>query len=308
MLDKPQDLRIRKMVSDWEPAVEPTTVKIDSSRMEELHHLLLKEKQVSEAKTTNRYEAFRMTYAGGLMIGYTSGKIVVNGEQCEALLAKVLEHMDLEESRYDITIGSDEAGKGEWLGPMVVAAVALTPTQSTALRSMGVMDSKALSQKKIAELKEKITANATAVRTVLVSPQTFNKRMEQLHEERKNLNDLLAWAHAKVVGEVYDELKRARAVARMNVVIDEFSKLKTEDRLSRVLSLKQVDVVQRPRAEDEIAVAAASIVARRLREEWIDDWSRRLGIDLRNLTAQEAAHRQDANTIAKTGYLKKTSE
>jgi ribonuclease HIII len=111
-----------------------------------------------------------------------------------------------------------------------------------------------------------------------------------------------------VIGEAYDELKRMRAVARINVVIDEFSRLKTEDRLSRVLSLKQVDVIQRPRAEDEIAVAAASIVARRLREEWIDDWSRRLGIDLRNLTAQEAAHRQDANKIAKTGYLKKTSE
>lgn len=293
------------MPNSWDSALGPTTVKIDATHLEQLHQLLIKESQASEVRTTNKYEAFRIELAGGLVIAYKTGKIVVNGESCHSLLSKVLERMGLEETRYDFIIGSDEAGKGEWLGPMVVAAVALTAKQSGVLRSLGVMDSKALSQKKIGALKERILGNATAVKTVLVSPQTFNERMEELHDEGKSLNDLLAWAHAKVIGEVHSQLSREHSGARFEVVIDEFSKLKTEERLSRVLTLKEVEVIQRPRAEDEMAVAAASIVARGLRDEWVDSTSKRLGVDLLSLTPEDAMRRSDRHRLVKTSYLKK---
>jgi ribonuclease HIII len=293
------------LADSWDPALGPTTVKIDPAHLERLHQLLIKESQASEAKTTNKYEAFRIAFTGGLVIAYETGKIVVNGEKCQALVAKALERMGIEETGYDFTIGSDEAGKGEWLGPMVVAAVALTAKQSGVLRSLGVMDSKALSQKKIGELKEKVIENATAVRTVLISPQTFNERMDELHDEGKSLNDLLAWAHAKVIGEVHSQLSHDHAGSRFEVVIDEFSKLKTEERLSRVLTMKEVEVIQRPRAEDEMAVAAASIVARALRNEWVDSTSKRLGIDLLRMTPEDAIRRSDRDKLIKTGYLKK---
>jgi len=280
-------------------------MKVDAARLEQLRQLLVKESQASEIKTTSEYEAFRIAFTDGLVIAYKTGKIVVNGESCRDLLAKVLERMGLEETRYDFIIGSDEAGKGEWLGPMVVAAVALTSKQSGVLRSLGVMDSKALSPKKIGELKEQILGNAAAVKTVLVSPQTFNERMEELHDEGKSLNDLLAWAHAKVIGEIHSQLKRDHAGMRSEVVIDEFSKLKTQERLRRVLALKEVDVIQRPRAEDEMAVAAASVIARRVRDEWIDRTSKQLGVDLLSLTPNDAVRRADRRRLAKIGYLEK---
>lgn len=304
-LEGPQDIRLPRLVDIWASALGLTTMKIDSSRLEQLQQLLLRETQATRVKATSKYEAFRIALAGGLLIAYKTGKIVVTGEKCEVLLARILDQMGLEETEYDITIGSDEAGKGEWLGPMVVAAVAVTVKQSSVLRSIGVMDSKALSQKKITELEEKITTNAEAVKSVLISPETFNKRVEELHDEGRTLDDLLAWAHAKAIGEVHDQLKREHAAARMKVIIDEFSRLKAEDRLSRVLSLKEVHLVQKPRAEDEMAVAAASIVARRLREEWIDITSARLGVDLRSLTPEGAARRSDLHKLAKTSYLRK---
>ncbi len=59
----------------------PTTVKIDATHLEQLHQLLIKESQASEVRTTNKYEAFRIELAGGLVIAYKTGKIVVNGEK-----------------------------------------------------------------------------------------------------------------------------------------------------------------------------------------------------------------------------------
>ena len=280
-------------------------MKIDSARVEQIREILLKEKQARQIETTNRYETFRISFHGGLIIGYSSGKLVITGNESRALVTRSIQRMGFDVTGFDITIGSDEAGKGEWLGPMVAAAVALTPEQSTVLRSLGVMDSKALSQTRIAELKDKVTQNATALKTVLVSPPTFNKRVEDLHREGKNLNDMLAWAHAKVISAVHAELRQGESGLRIRVVIDEFSKLKTEDRLGRVLQLDSVELIQRPRAEDEIAVAAASIVARGLREEWIDDKSRRLGIDLRVLTVKDAVLHSDAGGFAKISYLRK---
>jgi ribonuclease HIII len=281
----------------------PAVVKITPSKLQDARDRLLKSRYVSEVATTNQYELFRLRCEGGTIIAYTSGKIVATGQTCEALLQSTIQDIDFGESEHDFIIGSDEAGKGEWLGPLVVAAVGLTPKQSAELRALGVMDSKGLSINRIASLSAEIEDICQSLYLVTVPPQAFNKRLEEFREEGKNLNDLLAWAHAKAVSEVYKQLKRS-GESLVRIVIDEFSRLKTQRRLERVIDLDTVEVIQKPRAEDVVSVAAASIVARNAREDWIKSASDQLGMDLSLLKPQDARKRNDLDFFAKTSYLK----
>lgn len=209
------------------------------------------------------------------------------------------------ENNYDITIGSDEAGKGEWLGPMAVVAVALTPEQSTLLKIEGVMDSKKLSLERILDLAKKIEDNCSESYVVKITPSRFNQFLEEIKREGKSLNDMLAWGHAKAIEQVYSKVAARKRGLIVNIVIDEFDKLKTEMRLKRVLELKDINVIQKPRAEEEIAVAAASILARAVCERWIDMESTRTNVDLRSLSPSEALDRKDVVSFAKVSFLRK---
>ena len=280
-------------------------IKVDGSELDELRSLLLKAPSTAEKRTTSEYESFRIGYSGGSIIGYTSGKVVITSELAVQLVCEALQKMGIKDADYDLVIGSDEAGKGEWLGPMVVAAVALTPTQSSDLRAEGVMDSKDLSLDRISELAHVIVKISTALKTVILPPDAFNALLKEFHDEGKNLNDLLAWAHAKAISQVVSELDLRSGTQQVRIVVDEFARFKTEERLTRVINLDSVDLFQRPHAEDEIAVAASSIVARNAREDWIDEASVRLELNLRTLSMKEAANRDDSNLYAKTSYLRR---
>ena len=281
-----------------------TVIKIDGSELDELRDLLLTAPSTAEKRTTSEYESFRIGYSGGSIIGYTSGKVVITSEPAVQLVREALQKMGLKDVDYDLVIGSDEAGKGEWLGPMVVAAVALTPTQASDLRAEGVMDSKDLSLDRISELANVIAKLSTALKTVTLPPDAFNALLKEFHDEGKNLNDLLAWAHAKAISQVASELNPKKGNRQVRIVVDEFARSKTEKRLARVIDLNSVDLIQRHHAEDEIAVAASSIVARNAREDWIDEASVKLELNLRTLSMKEAANRDDAN-YAKTSYLRR---
>jgi len=205
--------------------------------------------------------------------------------------------------KYEAIVGSDEAGKGEWLGPMTVAAVALTPEKSSYLVTQGVMDSKELKIGKIMELSDVIKKECLTYKVITIAPKKFNALFEEMKKEGKNLNDLLAWGHAKAISEVYRELQNRKIYGKIKLVIDEFDKLKTEERLSRVIKLANFDLEQSPKAEKETAVASASILARAVRELWIDNESKRLNFDLRKLSAADVLTHKDLEYFAKVSFL-----
>lgn len=205
--------------------------------------------------------------------------------------------------KYQAIIGSDEAGKGEWLGPVIIVAVALTPKQSSYLVTQGVMDSKELKIETIMELADSIEKNCLSHHIITITPQRFNEFLEEVKKEGKSLNDILAWGHVKAISQVYTELKTKGFSGKVKVIIDEFDQLKTEKRLKRVLELSKVVVEQKPRAEEETAVAAASILARATREFWIDRASKRLNVDLRRISATEALTYKNVNQFAKVSFL-----
>ena len=293
------------MIEHGEVFLKPTVVKIDQAQLEELHRRLLDSNDAADLATTNEYEAFRIMLAGEAIVGYTSGKIVSNGPHSAAAVQNAILQMG-PDFHAPLVIGSDEAGKGEWLGPMTVAAVALTPDQNAIMRALGVMDSKSMSVVRITELSKTVRRNALKVSSLLISPEKFNTQIEEFRKEGKNLNDMLAWAHTKVIAEVYETIKTRDEPIK--IVVDQFARVKTEARLRVKINLSSIELVQRPKAEDEIAVAAASIIAREAREAWIDWACEKFGYDLRELSVQDAYEHSDRNTFAKTSYVKSEVE
>lgn len=281
--------------------MDPFVIKVLPEQVDELRVAILDSENTHPTRTTSDHEAFRFYFGDGLIIGYTSGKVVANSEGSQGLLKRVAMTLErIDDNR--ITIGSDEAGKGEWLGPLTIAAVALNEEQSAYLRSVGVMDSKDLSPRMIGELAYEIEEHSLGVESVLVPPKTFEKRLSELHSEGKNLNDLLAWGHSTAIESCYGRITGALR-NDLRIVVDEFSEEKTRERLSRKLDLDSIELIQMPKAESITSVAAASIMARDLRDAWIDEASGRLGYELEGMSIEEALNRPELMEFAKISYL-----
>jgi len=147
-------------------------------------------------------------------------------------------------------IGSDESGKGDFFGPLVVAAFFMPEGQEDALRELGVKDSKRTSDARCREIAEALK-KAYVHSVVAVGPEKYN----ELYSKLRNLNKLLAWAHARAIENILERVPAGRAVT------DQFG----DERFVRNALLKKgrsIVLVQMPRAEEDPAVAAASILAR----------------------------------------------
>jgi len=153
-------------------------------------------------------------------------------------------------------MGSDESGKGDYFGSLVVACVCVDENIEAQLSSLGVKDSKALSDTRIVKIAREIRKICAGKFVVVeISPEKYNQIYAKFEREKKSLNDLLAWAHAKAIEELL--LK----VECKTVIVDRFA---NEQILLTSLQEegKKLSVIQTPRAERYMAVAAASILAR----------------------------------------------
>lgn len=147
-------------------------------------------------------------------------------------------------------IGIDESGKGDYFGPLVIAAVFVNATTERELALIQVRDSKQISDGRILELASDIRAICPHS-IVPIGPERYN----QLYAKIKNLNSLLAWGHARALENLLEKVECGLAIA------DQFG----DERYIQKALLekgKRVRLVQRPKAETDRAVAAASILAR----------------------------------------------
>ena len=153
-------------------------------------------------------------------------------------------------------IGTDESGKGDYFGPLVVSGVLIDSSTQPQLETMGVKDSKSLSDKRCRELADQIRNICQGkYYEVEISPERYNDLYEDFRRERKNLNHLLAWGHARVIE---DLLKRASCT---HAVADQFGDERYIN--SKLMEKgKTLNLVQIPKGERYLAVAAASILSR----------------------------------------------
>ena len=84
-------------------------------------------------------------------------------------------------------IGTDESGKGDYFGPLVVAGVFLPEKQQDVLSELGVKDSKRMSDNRVREMSDLIQRGYT-YSLVVIGPEKYNS----LYSKLRNLNRLLA--------------------------------------------------------------------------------------------------------------------
>jgi ribonuclease HIII len=147
-------------------------------------------------------------------------------------------------------IGIDESGKGDYFGPLVIAAVFVDATTQGELKLMEVRDSKKISDGRILEMAPDIKTICPHS-VIAIGPQKYN----ELYAKIKNLNRLLAWGHAKALENLLERVTCGRAIS------DQFG---DERLILNALQDKGRKIVleQRTKAESDLAVAAASILAR----------------------------------------------
>ena len=198
---------------------------------------------------------------------YTSGKCLVQGRGAEDFVLYFLEPTVLQSvgvgyeevlnpDAFTPHMGSDESGKGDFFGPLVTAAAYVDKDLIRAMQELGVKDCKLLTDKqtlffggKIRELlgKERYTV-------VAMGPEAYNR----LYGKFNNVNNLLAWAHARCIENLLETVPDCpRAVA------DQFA---AEHVIKKALinKGKKIKLEQRHKAESDMAVAAASVLAREM--------------------------------------------
>lgn len=217
---------------------------------------------------------------GALKIDYSQLKGGVNAIKIQTLIEGKSSISDIKNSdKKDVElgfpiVGTDESGKGDYFGPLVSAGVYVDEQSAKALIACGVKDSKELSDSKNLELAKEISRKCTGRFAIIeISPEKYNDLYEQFKKEKKNLNTLLAWGHAKAIEEILSKVDCKVAIA--DQFADEsfiLGKLQEKG--------KRIKLIQMHKAEQHIAVAAASILARARFLEKLSKLSNEYKIDL----------------------------
>ena len=180
---------------------------------------------------------------------YKNGTLLVQGKATPLFLDQFLKEV-VGERYAEPAIGTDEAGKGDYFGPLVVAGVWADRWAAEALLEAGVQDSKKISDQAAARLAVEVKT-ACPHSVVVVGPRRYNELYSQMH----NLNKMLAWAHARVIENVLGQRRCGLAIT------DQFGDPALVES-SLMEKGKNLKLVQKPGAERELPVAAASILAR----------------------------------------------
>jgi ribonuclease HIII len=227
--------------------------------------------------TTPAYTIFSAKKAGVSCTLYKSGKLTVQGKEIGPFVEFYLEPQILgtfthtyQDLGLDRTgrIGIDESGKGDFFGPLCIAGVYAEGEEIAKLKAIGVRDSKTLTEAAILKIAKKIRAEFSH-HIVKINPLKYN----ELYQQFGNLNHLLAWGHATTIEHLV-----LKTNCR-NVIIDQFA---AENVVITALKRKKLTVTltQRHRGEEDLVVAAASILARETYVEGLKKLSEEFGISL----------------------------
>jgi ribonuclease HIII len=219
---------------------------------------------------TVAYARFAFESDKANVVFYESGKLVVQGKGTREFVEFVLEPEVLQQAKlgYETVlnpdlllprIGVDESGKGDFFGPLCIAVVYVNAAVIKAWADAGVRDSKSISSdKKIAELAEKIRQTpGCVVNVVAIGNEAYNR----LYLKMRSVNTLLAWGHARVIENLMG-LRYRMDPQPVKAISDQFAASKSVIQKALMHEGRTLELVQRHKAEEDIAVAAASILAR----------------------------------------------
>ncbi|MBC2605321.1 ribonuclease HIII [Pelagicoccus albus] len=250
------------------------TNKLSQEQLDKLQHIL-------DMKMWEPYEVeyAQFGFKGDKVnvVGYKSGKLVVQGKATEDFVINTLEPEVLGEARFgydevyhpewfESHAGMDESGKGDFFGPIVTACVIADKQHIDEWVKEGIRDSKTITDGRILKLDKIIRGTkGVAVETCFCGMPKYNQLMSK---PRANLNLLLAWQHGI-------SLKAALGKKRVPWgMLDQFSK---QDLVGRYFKDDKFELRMQTKAEEDPVVAAASVVARAEYVRYMDGLSKKFG-------------------------------
>lgn len=243
------------------------TCKLDDAQAQTLKEYLdehsFKPREVPYARFAGEKTKLNVTF-------YESGKLVVQGKETPEFIEFVLEPLVLKEARrgYEAILdpqllaprlGVDESGKGDFFGPLCIAGVYINEQVINSWKDAGIQDSKRIgSDRRINDLADVIRKTKGCIYNVVaIGNETYNR----LYAKMRSVNTLLAWGHARVIENLLGQ-KHRMTPPPVRAISDQFASSKDVVTKAMMSLGRDIELVQKHRAEEDLAVAAASILAR----------------------------------------------
>jgi ribonuclease HIII len=199
---------------------------------------------------------------------FKTGKCLIQGKGAMDFVTFVLEPLILQQvrvgyeeilepERLQCRMGIDESGKGDFFGPLITVSVYVNPKFVYKMKEMNVRDSKTITSDNVAielgkDIRKLLGKNHYSI--VKIGPEAYNR----LYSRMKNVNLILAWAHARAIENLLITVPDCPVA-----ISDQFgAKHQVEDALMQ--KGKKIKLIQKHKAESDMAVAAASVIAREI--------------------------------------------
>ena len=204
------------------------------------------------------------------VVCYQTGKLVVQGKGTRDFVEFTLEPEILKQARLGYEealnpellmprIGVDESGKGDFFGPLCIAGVYVNENVLNQWKGSGIRDSKIISSdKRMGELADLIQKTECCVSSVVT---IGNEAYNRLYAKMRSVNRVLAWGHARVIENLMGQ-KHRMTPPPVRAISDQFASDKGVVAGALMSLGREIELVQRHKAEEDLAVAAASILAR----------------------------------------------
>lgn len=253
------------------------------------------------------YTDFTAKVGNTTITAYTSGKVVFQGLNAMELAAKWGSANETQKKQAQGTakelpahlsqlsvIGSDEVGNGSYFGPITVCAAYVSASQVPALKTLGVKDSKALTDPQIVQLATQLK-QLIAYRLLIVDPEKYNQI-----QPKYNAVHMKVALHNQAIYLLLEDIQPIKPEA---IVIDQFT---PEANYKKYVKNEQNQVTESlyftTKGEQyHVAVAAASIISRAAFLKELDKESQELGYTVPSGAGQKAD--QVAAKVLKQGGL-----
>lgn len=263
------------------------TIKVDKNQLEgTIQHLSYFE---NISKPTNPYEIGSFLIDKVKITVFKNGKIFFNKNPSEKVRKVLIDYFISTDDIENAIIGSDEVGKGEKFGPLVVGACILKNKKERAeARMNGFMDSKQISNLQIFSMCNLLDFKH-AIRSI--TPYYFNLHFNS------NLNSILYDLHSSAIRELISS-----KIKIDTITIDKFGSSIYEKKFKQ--EFKDYEIVFVEKAEYDLSVACASVYARYEYLKWIKKQEEKFKLNFSKMTKNEIKDFENSNEIFKLHYIK----
>lgn len=266
------------------------TINVDENQLEgTIEQLSFFEKM---SKPSNTYEIGSFLIEGVKVTVFKNGKLFFNKNPPEKVRKVLIDYFLSTDDYNGFTIGSDEVGKGEKYGPLIVGACLLKSKEERALARMeGFMDSKQISKSQIFSMcKNKIFENS--IRSI--TPYYFNLHFDS------NLNSIMYDLHSSAIRELISK----KNLDYGKITIDKFGSSVYKKKFEKEFQTKDIEVYFVEKAEYDLSVSCASVYARYEYLKWVKLNEEKYKKIFSKMKKEEILNFKNNNEIFKLSYIK----